>query len=342
MIMAADVGESGRDPWVIVLAGGGGSRLRGCTVDSTGHHVPKQYCVVDGERTLLQLAVARAERLVASEHVLVVVSDQHRKWWEPQLAGLLPAENVVAQPRSRGTAVGVLLPLLQVLGRDPEAHVVLLPADHYFRREERLAKAIRLGLEHTYDAPSTLVLVGIKPVKATSDLGYIVPSTTGTATLRQVTSFVEKPPVDLAKQLVDRGALWNTMILAASGQNLLHVIRSRFPHTADALRVAICRVEHPDRLARALSAIYPGLTTIDLSKDVLEQARCSMVVTVAGAVGWSELGTPDRVVEFWDELQPSIIGLSTGKPTSNRPVDSPVHSEVATADTDPIRLSPPD
>jgi mannose-1-phosphate guanylyltransferase len=342
MIATADVEEWSRDSWAIVLAGGGGSRLRGCTVDSTGQHVPKQYCVVDGKHTLLQLAIARAERLVAPEHVVVVVSDQHRKWWEPQLAGLVAAKNVVAQPLSRGTAVGVLLPLLHVLGRQPEARVVLLPADHYFRREERLARAIRVGLNHTHQEPSTLVLVGIKPDTVASDLGYIVPSTTGTTALRPVASFVEKPPAGYARQLIARGALWNTMILVARGQYLLRVIRSRFPHTSDALRVATPGSGCPDCPTRALLAIYPSLTTIDLSRDVLQRADCSMAVVAAAAVGWSELGTPERVVEFWDELRPQIHGTSTGEPAPTRTASSPLRRGMAAAVSEEIRLSPPD
>lgn len=341
MIMAAGQGKSGRDPWAIVLAGGGGSRLRGCTVDSTGHHVPKQYCVVDGTHTLLQLAISRAKRVVEREHVLVVVSSQHRQWWEPQLEGLLPPSNIVAQPLSRGTAVGVLLPLLQVLARDPEAHVVLLPADHYFRDEERLARSIRSGLAHTYEEASTLVLLGIRPDIPTSDFGYIVPLKPGASGPVEVTSFVEKPPPSRARQLVDHGALWNTLILAARGRQLLRAIRERFPHTVDALRVATVREERPDRLARTLSAVYPALSTADLSKDVLEPGNHAMVVVAAGAVGWAELGTPDRVLRFWDELHPDTLGRTTASSSVTAARHAFTATTASASGRSSIRLAPP-
>jgi mannose-1-phosphate guanylyltransferase len=342
MIMAADVGVTRGDPWAIVLAGGGGSRLRGCTVDSSGHHVPKQYCLVDGSRTLLQLAVARAKRFADPGHVMVVVSSQHREWWKPQLAGLIPSANIVAQPLSRGTTVGVLLPLMHVLARDPEAHLVLLPADHYFRAEERLTTSIRRGLEHTYREPSTLALIGVEPDVPTPDFGYIVPLTAGdTGGPREVASFVEKPPRGQARQLIAQGALWNTLILAARGQHLLLVIRNRFPHTVDALRFATTRSEDPDHLAQALSAIFRSLTIADFSKDVLEPGNHSMVVVSAADVGWAELGTPTRVLRFWDELQPGSIGQTTTSSAKARTGRASLLEALPPAAHAEIRLRPP-
>jgi mannose-1-phosphate guanylyltransferase len=318
MIMAAGIGHERADAWAIVLAGGGGSRLRGCTVDTSGRHVPKQYCVVDGARTLIQLAISRAERVVDRNRVVVVVSGQHREWWEPQLAGMVQPGNVVAQPLSRGTAVGALLPLLQVLARDAGAHLVLFPADHYFRDEARLAMSIRTGLQLTYDDPSELALIGIEPEAPIPDFGYIIPVSSGGAGARRVASFTEKPPSDRAKEMIERGALWNTLILAASGRHLLRVIRDRFPHTVAALRVATSRVEDADCLERALEAIYPSLTTADLSRDVLEAGHVPMMVVPTRAVGWAELGTPERVVRFWDELRPANLGLATNDPVTKR------------------------
>ena len=338
MIMTADAGRSRTKAWAIVLAGGGGSRLKGCTVDSAGHHVPKQFCIVDGTRTLLQLAIARAERLVGREQVVVVVSSQHRKWWVPQLTGILPHGNVVIQPLSRGTAVGVLLPLLEVLARDPDANLVLLPADHYFRDEARLESVIRATLEHTRENPFTAVLVGIEPESATSDFGYIVPRTASGDSPRKVVSFVEKPASDTARALIARGALWNTMILATSGRYLLRTIRDRFPHSTSALRVAMASAGDPECLERALMAIYPSLTTIDLSHDVLQCSDCSLAVATATDVGWMELGTPDRVARFWDEIHPTIMGRKTSKELL--PSDTPSLAGIG-AGSGKIQLGPP-
>jgi len=47
--------------WAIILAGGDGTRLRSLTTDETGVSVPKQFCSLRGDRSLLHEALARAD-----------------------------------------------------------------------------------------------------------------------------------------------------------------------------------------------------------------------------------------------------------------------------------------
>lgn len=318
--------------------------MRGCTVDNTGHHVPKQYCVVDGERTLLQVAVARAEKCVDPGHVVAVVSSQHRKWWEPQLDGLLHRDNIVVQPLSRGTAVGVLLPLCRVLARDPGAHLVFLPSDHWFRNEDLLARAVRTALEFSYQDPGSLVFVGIEPESPASDFGYIVPLRKGGSGPLPVVSFVEKPSKESAKGLVGRGALWNTLIFAAHGRYLMRVIREHFPHTADAVQVAVAgSAEDSDCLAKALAAVYPGLTTIDFSKDVLEHSDVQMSVIPVTGAGWLELGTPARLEAWLEEIRPARAGMRQPKPVAEQSTGlDPQPDSVPVGRHRDIKVSPPE
>ena len=97
----------------IVLAAGDGTRLQELTTRN-GIATPKQYCSLRGGGSLLGDALARAARCVPRKRVLVVVAEEHRRFWERELVDF-PAENVVVQPRNRGTAAGILLPLMRVL-----------------------------------------------------------------------------------------------------------------------------------------------------------------------------------------------------------------------------------
>src|SRR5262245_33382827 len=119
--------------WAIVLAAGEGTRLRELTTRE-GVPTPKQFCSLRGGRSLLGDALARATRVVPRKRVIVIVAEEHRPYWSTDLRGL-PAENVIVQPRNRGTAPGILLPLLTVLERDPGARVAILPSDHFVERE---------------------------------------------------------------------------------------------------------------------------------------------------------------------------------------------------------------
>src|SRR5271169_450762 len=129
------------DIWAIVLAGGDGVRLRSLTIDSNGRAVPKQYCSLFGGPTLLQNALSRGQALAGRDRLCTVVADQHAKWWRDELRGLRRS-NIIVQPESRGTAMGILLSVLWTLVRDPAAKLLFLPADHYVEHEARLAVAI--------------------------------------------------------------------------------------------------------------------------------------------------------------------------------------------------------
>jgi mannose-1-phosphate guanylyltransferase len=106
--------------WALVLAAGEGTRRHELTTTPSGIAVPKQFCSLAGGSSLLHEALSRAARMAAIERTCVVVASQHERWWQPPLR-LLPRSNIVCQPRNRGTAIGILLPLLSIMQRDPEA-----------------------------------------------------------------------------------------------------------------------------------------------------------------------------------------------------------------------------
>src|SRR5579863_1275770 len=116
--------KKSKKPWAIVLAGGDGNRLRDLTTTPSGIAVPKQSCSLRGCACLLQLALTRAAGVEPVHRICVVVALQHQRWWVAPL-DYLPKRNVVGQPADLGT--GILLPLLDILTRDPNANVVLLP-----------------------------------------------------------------------------------------------------------------------------------------------------------------------------------------------------------------------
>src|SRR5262245_36185476 len=99
--------------WALILAGGEGSRLRSLTMTATGVAVPKQFCSFGGEASLLHDALSRAQTVTTPEHVCVVVAEHHRLWWQA-LDLRIPNQNVIEQPLNRGTATGILLPLLRI------------------------------------------------------------------------------------------------------------------------------------------------------------------------------------------------------------------------------------
>ena len=114
-----------RKLWGIVLAAGEGTRAREFLRQLCGGRGIKQFCAVLDTRSMLEHTLARVERLIPRERILVVVSTpsgrvtQHLAHW--------PAENVIYQPANRDTAPGILLPLTYISHRDPLATVTVFP-----------------------------------------------------------------------------------------------------------------------------------------------------------------------------------------------------------------------
>ncbi|HEX7375159.1 MAG TPA: sugar phosphate nucleotidyltransferase [Steroidobacteraceae bacterium] len=279
------------NPWAIVLAAGEGRRLSSLTT-ANGVAVPKQFCSLNGGPSLLQEALERAGRVAPPRRVCTIVAAQHRRWWSAPLAAL-PAENVIVQPENRGTAIGVLLPLLRLELRDPRGRVVLLPADHHVRDEDTLARTLRDASRQLRHDTGDLLLLGIEPDEADPELGYIVPAAEA-GEIRAVDRFVEKPVAALATDLVAQGAVWNSFIIVAQLQAMLRLYERRLPELVTELRRAVRRDAVTGTLAEVAS-YYADLPMLDFSRDVLEGQEDHLRVVTVPSCGWSDLGTPHRV-----------------------------------------------
>jgi mannose-1-phosphate guanylyltransferase len=282
----------GEERWSVVLAGGRGTRLTALTTVA-GETIPKQYCALAGGASMLRRALGRAAAVSGRDHMLVVVTEEQRRWWERELYDL-PAGNVVVQPEDRGTAAGILLPLAEVLRRAPEAVVTIVPADHHVEREEELRKALELAATTARQDRRPVTLVGVSPLEVDPELGWIIPGrTAGHEGALPVVSFREKPSRVEAVTLLAQGAVVNTFLFAASAAALWTLCERLVPEVALPLGGA--------RTSR-LGALYGQLPSRDFSRAVLERSAESLSVVVSGSCGWSDLGTPERVARCLRQL----------------------------------------
>jgi len=291
----------GTHTWALVLAAGEGRRLSSLTTDANGITVPKQFCSLEGGPSLLTTTLDRARSVVADERVCVVVADQHRHWWA-EFAEVLPSANVFVQPHNRGTANGILFPLLGILARDEQARIVVLPSDHYFSDEAVVARALRSAAEALSPRSRDVVLLGIEPEDADAELGYIVPGQDeGRGTL-PVRRFMEKPESAIARRLISAGALWNSLIIAAGGRSLFRLFERRCPEVVAAMQFAVNGPGPPLQSSSALRVLYERLPSIDFSRHILESAADGLRVRAVPHCGWTDLGTVRRVADTLDRL----------------------------------------
>ena len=292
--------EAGHD-WVLVLAAGEGKRLRQLTRCADGASVPKQYCSLQGGPSLLEETLRRASSVTEAGHISLIVADQHRRWWQPTQSW--PAHQLVVQPRNRGTAIGILLQLLQIMRLDPDANIMLLPSDHFVADESTLSGAMQCALLRLRAAPEEIILLGMEPGFPDPELGYIALGRRCAQGTFAVADFVEKPKVQKARELIASGALWSTFIVAAHLTSLLELIEHHHPQVVCAMRHALA-VELGS--TAGFAALYETLPELDFSRDFLARAdRGQLRVLPVAGCGWSDLGTPERLVQTLSRLTPA-------------------------------------
>jgi mannose-1-phosphate guanylyltransferase len=294
--------------WALILAAGDGSRLRALTTRPCGTSVPKQFCSLRGGRSLLEDAVDRARGVVETDRICTIVAHQHRQWWSGMdaLAQLDP-DNLVVQPRNRGTAIGILYAVMHILAKEPDARVLVLPADHYVRDEATLRQSLRQAMEHVALDQNRPVLLGMEPDELDPDLGYIVPGGPDPFGGQGVERFTEKPDHALAAQMLPAGALWNMFIIAARAATLVDLFLPRFAPLVMEMQVMVSRslaAESPTAGWPAIVSMYERLPCLDFSRDILELHESSLCVMEVPRCGWSDLGTPRRVGLTLARLRP--------------------------------------
>ncbi len=310
--------------WALILAGGEGSRLQALTTTASGVAIPKQFCSFGGEASLLHDALRRAQTVTTPARTCAVVSEHHRLWWQA-MDLRIPSANVIRQPGNRGTALGILLPLLQILHRDPNAGLLVLPSDHFVCDEAVLAASLRAAMRQIQRHPSRIVMLGISPDEPDPELGYIVSHTQHPGGLRSVSEFVEKPNATLARTLIARGGVWNSFIFAARGKTLLRAFEQRCRELALEMWEIVSSPD-PSRQADQLADLYERAPALDFSRDILQHSPDLLRVLTVPPCGWSDLGTPRRVSEALHRFPPRQVRTRKAHPvafldlTQHRPV----------------------
>lgn len=287
--------------WAVVLAAGDGTRLRPVTRMLYGHDLPKQFAALNSDRTLLQQTMDRLRSLVAPDHTLVVVAEDREHLAKAQLAEF-DGVQIVRQPANLGTGPGVLLPLSLIKAQSPRSMVIVTPSDHVIPSTASFLYAARRALSAARHAPSGLAVVGAEADGPAPDLGWVIPREPGPKNAPDVDwveVFVEKPSTRLAKDLLGRGGLWNTLIVAGSVESFWLQAQKYMPHQtmlftsySDALAQGGLADEQQFAL---LDQIYQAIPVADFSRAVLQKVKGMAVVKMKGS-GWSDCGTPERLL----------------------------------------------
>jgi len=287
----------------IVLAGGEGTRLRALTRKIAGVEVPKQFCPVIGQTTLLEQTYERTLLSVMPERILTVVTRAHEPFYRRVLVDN-PGKNLVVQPESRGTGAAILYALLRLCKLRPNLAVAVLPSDHFVSDNAEFMRQVDVAFDAIRDDPEVIVILGIRPESAETGYGWIEPGErlgVLPGDLFQVRRFWEKPPAALAQELMLRGCLWNSFVMVASTSGLLRLYGAIFPHVfAKFIRLLPALGTRSEELE--IERLYWHLAPMDFSRDLLARNPASLALLPIDGVQWSDLGEPERVMDVLAHL----------------------------------------
>jgi mannose-1-phosphate guanylyltransferase len=306
-----------RNLWAVLLAGGDGMRLRELTMRIVGDNRPKQFCPIVDAESLLRQTRARLDPLFSGDRQVFVVSRAHEKYYSKELAD---AEDslVIAQPTNRGTAVGIIVALVQIMQADPDAIVGLFPCDHYYSDDELFRSIVTSATAGAERFRQSLVIVGAEAEYAETEYGWIEPgllvSHSEAAPLYRVNRFWEKPAFPQARTLLQSGCLWNTFVTVGSAATLLELVCSEVPHVV----LSVTRGLADNDLAPA----YSQLPSVDFSRDILACQTKRLLVLRDSGSGWADLGSPNRVLRLLagNVNQPAWFRQTKGSSPQVRPL----------------------
>jgi mannose-1-phosphate guanylyltransferase len=282
----------------IILAGGDGMRLLPLTRYIAGRAMPKQFCCVTSERSLLEETIHRVHQVVPLDRIVVVVNRSHDEFYRP-LLGEMARSQIVLQPSNRGTAAAILYGLERLAKTAADASVTIFPSDHFVGHDARFMTHVAFALDSIAEFPELAVILGMAPASAETSYGWIEPAAPVSPSkppVFRVRRFWEKPDVELARTLWRQGCLWNSFVIAANPQVLRGMIAEHAPRLSAAFRLASASLASIDEEAAA-EALYAKLESVGFSEQILSRCPPNLAVQRVDDVKWSDLGEPDRVLD---------------------------------------------
>lgn len=280
----------------VVLSGGGGSRLWPFSTTET----PKQFLPLFQGASLFSQALDRVSGRPGFGAPLVVSGTRYADLCARELQRCGSEARLVLEPCARNTAAAVIMAaaLAEEL-HGPDVLLLVMPSDHVIEHVEEFHTAVQRGEPAARNG--SLVTFGVRPSHPDTGYGYLhmggeIEDATG---VKRVERFVEKPPLDIAQQMVAGGDhLWNAGIFLFRASTFLEEARRAAPEIA----AAACKAVADGR--RDGIRVYADATAMEAcpseSIDVAIMEKSSRVAVVPMSPGWSDLGSWDAFAAISD------------------------------------------
>jgi mannose-1-phosphate guanylyltransferase len=278
--------------WALVLAGGDGTRLKELTREIVGTPIPKQYCRLLGEQSLLEATLDRTKHFAGRERTLVIVNRNHLDVAREQLRGL-PPRNVLVQPCNRDTGPGLLFALVHLQRRNANALVAVFPSDHYVDDGRAFIAHVKRAVGIVTEQTEKVAVLGIRPDRVEPGYGHILPARSistheDAGPAFAVAAFREKPSLEVAHRLFLEGGLWNSFVMVFHVGRMLDLLRWAAPRESE-------RMWQFSSDPGGLATLYGDITAWNFSSQVLARIPEHLIVLPVDDVHWSDWGTRESI-----------------------------------------------
>lgn len=289
----------------IILSGGVGSRLWPLSRE----HYPKQLLALIGPHTLLQNTLLRLQGLAQQSPPIVVCNEHHRFLIAEQLRNIkITPKHILLEPVGRNTAPAAAIAAIAALVDDPEALLLVLPADHLIAKTEIFQQAVMKGIPLAM--ANHLVTFGIVPNCPETGYGYIkAMPLLDNSDVQAVERFVEKPDLDTAKSYVAAGDyFWNSGMFLFKATQYLAELEKFAPDILGACRQAMDNAMEDRDFLRLDESAFKCCPSNSIDYAVMEYTDNAVVVPLDA--GWSDVGAWSSLWEIseHDEVGNVVLG----------------------------------
>jgi mannose-1-phosphate guanylyltransferase/mannose-6-phosphate isomerase len=267
----------------VILSGGVGSRLWPI---SREYH-PKQFLPLSGELSMLQETLQRTGS-VEETPPLVVCNEEHRFMVAEQLRQVdLSAGAIILEPQGRNTAPAVALAAIHAQLNDPEAVLLVLPADHLIQDVEAFVAAVEKALP--FAQQGHLMTFGIEPSSPETSYGYIKRGSDIAPDIFKLNQFVEKPDeVTATAYLQDGSYLWNSGMFLLRAATYLEELAQCAPEMMRCCSEAMQNAQVDMDFLRPEREAFLACPSDSIDYAVMEKTDLGAVVSLN--CGWNDIG----------------------------------------------------
>ncbi len=315
----------------VIMAGGSGTRFW----PQSRRQLPKQFLRMIGDETLIQQSAGRCQPAISQEQVWIVTGAAHAVETARQLPSV-PSRQILVEPCGRNTAPCIGLSAIQMLAQDPDAVMLVMPADHVIKPTFQFQQAVAQAVSVIADEPSSMVLFGVEPDYPSTGFGYIqrgerVP--TLSCPMYRVKSFHEKPNLLTASRFMATSEYyWNCGIFVWRAQTILDALQEFSPEIFEILN-RLKPVIGTDQWQTVFEAEFPKMPSISIDYAVLEKAA-GRVCVLEAPFDWDDVGSWQALTRLFssDRDGNTVDGLCCAVDTSGCVVRSSGDHLIATVD----------